>query len=350
LWKASVPVQDTATAATTSFNWTNSKLIATGYAGQTGATGPAGANGAAGTAGLSSRIAYTQTTLAALGSSPGTITTTGSTSYPPSGSWGAGTSWSGSPGVLSVGESLYQSDGIYNPATNATVWNIPYLSSLKVGSLSAITANMGTLTAGDITIGSAPTITSVSTMTGRGTHLYDNGGFAMGTATTNIVYRGNSGDKIYLNGDIVATGNLQANSVTQIQSGQDTTPRTFNYSTGGDSAAFKFRLPLQTYIDGTILNVFFTATKVDPGNGDIEVVFNILNAGDVLVGTFGGAPIGKRMVQTMGPTGDKVTATFTGSTQLVTGGQYKVEALVYNSYGGSWTSNRIELIVLGAKR
>jgi hypothetical protein len=350
LWKASVPVQDTATATTTSFNWTNSKLIATGYAGQTGATGAAGAAGAAGVAGLSSRICYSQTTLSALGSSPSTITTSGNATFPPSGTWGAGTSWSGSPGVLSVGESLYQSDGIYNPVTNATVWNVPYLSSLKVGSLSAITANMGTLTAGDITIGSAPTITSVSTMTGSGTHLYDNGGFAMGTATTNIVYRGQSGDKIYLNGDIVATGNLQANSVTQIQSGQYTSPYTFNYSTGGDAAAVKFRLPLQTYISGTILNVFFTATKVDPGAGDIEVVFNILNASNVLVDTFGGAPIGQRMVQTMGPRYDKVTATFTGSVQLVTGGQYKIEALVYNSYGDSWTSNRVEVIVLGAKR
>jgi hypothetical protein len=349
LWKASVPVQDTATATTTSFNWTNSKLIATGYAGQTGATGANGANGAAGAAGLSSRICYSQTTLSALGSSPGTITTSGNATFPPSGTWGAGTSWSGSPGVLSVGESLYQSDGIYNPVTNATVWNIPYLSSLKVGSLSAITANMGTLTAGDITIGSAPTITSVSTMTGRGTHLYDNGGFAMGTATTNIVYRGLSGDKIYLNGDIVATGNLQANSVTQIYSGQYSTDFVFNFSNGADANARKLQSTTQTYVAGTIINVFFTATKVQAGAGDIEVVMNLLNGSGQFLNTFGGAGLG-RLVQTMGPTGDKVTATFTASTNITTDGQYKIEALVYNSFGGSWTSDKIEVIVLGAKR
>jgi hypothetical protein len=50
-----------------------------------------------------------------------------------------------------AGESVYQSDGVYSPTTNNTVWNVPYLSNLKVGQLSAISANLGTITTGQIT-------------------------------------------------------------------------------------------------------------------------------------------------------------------------------------------------------
>ena len=49
---------------------------------------------------------------------------------------------------------MYQVDGLYNPATNTTNWiGIPYLSSLKVGNLQAISANTGNLTVtGTITV------------------------------------------------------------------------------------------------------------------------------------------------------------------------------------------------------
>jgi hypothetical protein len=88
-----------------------------------------------------------------LASSPTTVTTSGSTSFPANNEWGSGTVWGATPPALVAGESLYQSDGIYSFSTNQTVWNVPYLSSLKVGSLSAITANLGSVTAGNISIG-----------------------------------------------------------------------------------------------------------------------------------------------------------------------------------------------------
>ena len=85
---------------------------------------------------------------------------------------------------------------------------------LTVTSLSAITANMGTLTAGTIQVGTSPAI-SGTTMTGSGALLNPSGGiagrFALGNAQTNIVYDGSS---IYLNGPVIASGNLQANSIT----------------------------------------------------------------------------------------------------------------------------------------
>lgn len=141
LWAARVNLVESATVTTSTINWTLSAIGAVGYAGTTGSTG---------TTGASARICYTKTTLSSLSSSPSTITTSGSSSYPPNDSWGSGTVWQATPPSIVAGESVYQSDGIYSPTTGNTIWNVPYLSALKVGSLSAITANMGTLTAGKI--------------------------------------------------------------------------------------------------------------------------------------------------------------------------------------------------------
>ena len=144
LWGATVSLVASATETTSTINWTTATITARGYAGDDGASGQTGS---------SARICYSKTTLSSLASTPSTITTSGSTSFPPNGSWGSGTVWQATPPAITEGESLYQSDGIYNPATNQTVWNVPYLSALKVGQLSAITANLGQVTAGNMTIG-----------------------------------------------------------------------------------------------------------------------------------------------------------------------------------------------------
>ena len=139
LWGASVNLVESASATTSTINWTTASITARGY------------SGSSGSAGASARICYTKTSLSSLASTPSTITTSGSSSFPPNDSWGTGTVWQATAPSLTAGESLYQSDGIYSPSTGNTVWNVPYLSSLKVGSLSAITANMGSLTSGTIT-------------------------------------------------------------------------------------------------------------------------------------------------------------------------------------------------------
>jgi len=146
-------------------------------AGPTGATGPTGASltgptgatgnsGATGTNGNSSRICYSKTTLSSLSPTPTTITTSGSASYPPNDSWGAGTIWGATAPAIVAGESVYQSDGVYSPNTNNTVWNVPYLSTLKVGQLSAISANLGTVTTGQITNTSANTTMQLGSAAG----------------------------------------------------------------------------------------------------------------------------------------------------------------------------------------
>ena len=136
LWGATVPLVDSATATTTSINWTTASITARGYSGA---------------AGSSARICYASTSASSLNSTPTTYTTSGGTSYPPTNTWGGSETWVATPPSISAGQSVWQSDGIYDPTANQTVWNVPYLSNLKVGSLSAISANLGTITAGSIT-------------------------------------------------------------------------------------------------------------------------------------------------------------------------------------------------------
>lgn len=73
---------------------------------------------------------------------------------------------------------------------------------VQAQTLSAFTANLGTVTAGELTIGSSPTI-SGTTMTGSGSHIYSDGRFAMGNSSSNIVFNGTSA---YLNGFTATAG------------------------------------------------------------------------------------------------------------------------------------------------
>ncbi|SDM77415.1 hypothetical protein SAMN05216517_106108 [Janthinobacterium sp. OK676] len=103
-----------------------------------------------GVAGNSSRICYSKSNLLSLSSTPATLSTQGATSYPPIDTWGIGTVWQGTPPLFGAGELLYRSDGIFNPASGTTSWAAPYLNAWKVGQLSAISADLGKVTAGDI--------------------------------------------------------------------------------------------------------------------------------------------------------------------------------------------------------
>jgi hypothetical protein len=131
---------------TATYNALSYNIVYTIAKSRTGATGATGATGTTGTTGSSARICYSKTTLSSLASTPTTITTTGSSSFPPNNSWGTGTVWQATAPSIVAGESVYQSDGIYNPTTGNTVWNVPYLSNLKVGKLESIVSSTGQLT------------------------------------------------------------------------------------------------------------------------------------------------------------------------------------------------------------
>jgi hypothetical protein len=88
---------------------------------------------------------------------------------------------------------------------------------LSVSNLSAISANLGTVTAGSISgtslsVGSSPAVSGTS-MTGAGAIINTSGTFALGNSSTNISY---NGSQMSLNGNVVATGNVNSNAITNV--------------------------------------------------------------------------------------------------------------------------------------
>lgn len=129
LYQLNLTIIDTVSASTTSSTWSSASTNSIGYR----------QDGTIGVQGDSARIAYVVSTSA---SAPALTTnpTSGSTSVPTS----TGLTWSLTPSSsLSPGQFMYQSDGIYNITTNTVAWNAAYLSNLKVGSLSALSADLG---------------------------------------------------------------------------------------------------------------------------------------------------------------------------------------------------------------
>jgi len=142
LWAARVQLVDAATNGDTAFNWSTATIMAIGYA---------GTNGGPGQQGASYVTAYIASSAIAANGAP--AQTTGRASLPAANSSGLAGAWSAAVPVLADGQRMYQSDGIYDPSTDKVTWSIPYWSSLKVATLSAITANLGTVNAGSMNLG-----------------------------------------------------------------------------------------------------------------------------------------------------------------------------------------------------
>jgi|GEM_PF-1013885 len=216
--RLSVRKYDTVSWAADSFMAVTQVLFASAPSGQTvlsnwSPTASQGVSGASGLQGASYRTAYMASATTAPGSSPNPEIDTGSTTVPSS-YWGLSGTWGTTVPTLTAGQFLYSSDGIYNPATNQTTWSIPYWTSLKVGSLSAITINTGNLTVTGTIQGNTAAI-SGTTMTGAGYVWYSSGQYALGNSATNITFNGTTGT---LNGNWVATGNLFNNAATAMLS------------------------------------------------------------------------------------------------------------------------------------
>lgn len=217
LYEARVNLTAAATATTTTVNWSGALISIAGYA---------GSNGDASSA-PSSTVAY-----ARVPNFPNpvnaTFETTGPTSLPNSNSdvWGPAFNnvWSASDPNPSSTASLYITSGVYSPSTDKITWYTPYLASLRVGNLSAITANTGDLNVtGSITAGNAPNIPAISgtTMIGQGAIIYSTGNFAMGNTGTNISF---NGTQLTLNGNVVDTSNIVQSAVTNTASAYSNTP------------------------------------------------------------------------------------------------------------------------------
>ena len=363
LYRAVVSLTDSATSTSTAINWATASIVVSGYAGANGPTGAAstqagptgpkgdtGPTGAASTAvGASARIMY-----ARIPNNPvavtATVSVTGDNRPTSPTQWGTAfnVTWYASDPSPSSNDSLYVSDGIYN-GTSATVWTTPYIASLKVGALSAITTNTGNLTVSEYIKTSGSPEISGTTMTGKGGILYSTGNFALGNSTTNISF---NGTQMTLNGNVVATDNINTNAVTSYLLANGGVGTTMTYSDGVTGPIVDLKTSAITLPQYATITVLFTCLKINQGAGDIEVEMNVLAAdGVTLLDTFVGYWAGRRAVQTMGPYGDKVTATFSGSyTFAAGGGTFIFQTRYWNSYGSTWVSARSEMIVLGTKR
>lgn len=216
LWVAKVTLTEPVTATTTSVNWATAIITPLGYFGTTGAVG---------------RIAYAASS-STLSSTPNTVAVSGD-NVPTTGSWLAGLVWSTTVPVLSAGQSVWQSEGVYNPTNNQTIWEVPYLSSLKVGNLSALSTNTGSLTvSGNVTIGSYGNIRGGQTAynTGTGFFLGYSGTeyrFSIGNSTTNMTWASGA---LSVTGGVIQTGTSGARLV---MGGPSYQQALMGYNTGG---------------------------------------------------------------------------------------------------------------------
>lgn len=165
LYEATVSLVDSTGATTSSIDWTTATRNGIGYAGTNG------------TAGNNAAIAYVLVDGNSLNTTPSTITKSG-TALPASGDWGSTRTWQTTPPTAAAGQSVFQSNGIYNTVANNTVWGVPYLSALRVGNLSAIATDTGTLNVSG-TISSANgnfTVDSNGNVTAKAITIRDSGG------------------------------------------------------------------------------------------------------------------------------------------------------------------------------
>lgn len=172
LYQLTAIVTATVSATTTNFNWSSGYIGSIGYR----------QDGSIGLQGKSSRTAYTVTTSA----TPPTGITAGTGDVVPTspGTW----SFSATS-TLTEGQYMYQVDGLYDVVTDAIVWGNAYLSNLKVGSLSAISANLGAISAGSININSGvATISNTGAAVFRNIQIQDSGGGIILQSNGNIDY------------------------------------------------------------------------------------------------------------------------------------------------------------------
>jgi hypothetical protein len=192
LYAATKGITAYAGTTTTSVSWTGASISSIA---QNGATGPTGATGSTGSAGNSAARAYAlytgnpTVTGAAVVKSGTTLPAT--TDFSPT----SATAFTTTVQTPGSSQAMFQSDGIYNPVTNQTTWGTPYLSNLKVGNLSAISADMGTLTAGSINTPGYIVVSGNYTVGSYAASGHFNGS---GSAPNGIVaYSGTSGTGVF---------------------------------------------------------------------------------------------------------------------------------------------------------
>ena len=200
LWEITVPLNVTATTTTSTLDWTNTTYAIRAIA-YNGINGTNGTNGTSGTNGAPGAATFVITRTPNDSSAPTNAEVSALLGRNPV----AGD-------ICTVSYNAGNNAVVYRYVTTWTLFQTYITGSLivqntitsdklSVSQLSAISANIGTITAGDLSIGTNPAI-SGTTMTGTGSHIYSDGRMVVGNSTKNMVY---DGTKLYLNGLGTAT-------------------------------------------------------------------------------------------------------------------------------------------------
>ena len=194
LYQLNLTITDIATSISTVANWSTAVTNQVGYR----------QDGSIGLTGNSARVAYIVNTSSTPPASPTSLVGDQ-----------APTGWSfTATAVLSAGQYMYQVDGILTTGGNIA-WGIPYLSNLKVGSLSALSANLGTVSIS--TVGSLSSTGKTYGNTTSGVFLGYSGSaykFDVGNGTNYLRWNGSN---LSMSGSVTATsgsftGSIYANA------------------------------------------------------------------------------------------------------------------------------------------
>jgi hypothetical protein len=211
LYGCSVRYADILTTSTTTITWNTSNAYIVGVAGSNGTAGTNGSNGAA--TYVITRVANDSSaptnaevnTL--LGRNPvaGDICTVSYNNFNNAAVYRYTTAWALFQTYITG--SLIVQNTITGDKISANTISADKLSVDQLAAVSADTGDLnvtGTFTANTAAI-------SNTTMTGSGGVLYSSGNFAFGNSSTNISF---NGTQMTLNGNVVATGNINLNAVT----------------------------------------------------------------------------------------------------------------------------------------
>ena len=219
LWSITIPLNTVATTTTSTLDWTNTAypIRAVAY------NGTNGTNGTPGTAGSN-------------GSATFLVTRTANDSSPPSNAEVSAVIGRNpvAGDIVTVSYNNYNNAVVYRYVTSwilqttyitgsLIVQNTITADKLSVNSLNAVTAVTGTLfvrdpgggSSGSSYIQAGNAYQTGTSMGGSGAIIYSNGVFALGNSTTNVSF---NGSQMTLNGNVVATGNVLDNAITNAQS------------------------------------------------------------------------------------------------------------------------------------
>lgn len=271
LWEITIPLNVTATTTTSTLDWTNVAYAIRAIA-YNGADGVNGINGTNGTNGAPGAATFVITRTPNDSSAPTNAEVNALLGRNPV----AGD-------ICTVSYNAGNNAVVYRYVTTWTLFQTYITGSLivqntitsdklSVTQLSAISANMGTITAGDLSVGSSPAL-SGTTMTGTGSHLYANGNFAFGNSSTNMVFNGTN---VFLNGFIDASTSTFGGYYDLIENYVYPT-HTFNI------------VKTSQVMYGVNFGVQFSTTNAAVQSARVTIVFNIypiLNATSMVPGFY----------------------------------------------------------------